>query len=256
MLANYHTHTPRCQHATGSEKEYIETAIQKGFQTLGFSDHVPMPYPAGLRSGIRMDMKELDNYVDTLTALRKEYQKDIRILIGFETEYFPAYFDALMDKLRDYPIDYMIMGQHFLLDEFDGPYFGALTSDPDCLTCYVDQVIEGLSKGVFSYLAHPDLVPFRGDPDFYQKEMLRLIHFCNKHDIPLEINMLGFFGGRNYPCSEFFSLAAKEGSSFIIGCDAHNPGQIIQPEESPEFLDFLEQNHIRYSQELTLRPVK
>ena len=27
MIANYHTHTPRCNHATGSEREFIEKAI-------------------------------------------------------------------------------------------------------------------------------------------------------------------------------------------------------------------------------------
>ena len=41
MYANYHTHTVRCNHARGSEREYIETAIARGMQVLGFSDHVP-----------------------------------------------------------------------------------------------------------------------------------------------------------------------------------------------------------------------
>ena len=44
MRMNLHTHTPRCHHATGSEREYIERAIAAGLQTLGFSDHAPMPF--------------------------------------------------------------------------------------------------------------------------------------------------------------------------------------------------------------------
>ena len=47
ILANYHTHTTRCNHAMGTEREYIETAISEGFEILGFSDHTPQPYPAG-----------------------------------------------------------------------------------------------------------------------------------------------------------------------------------------------------------------
>ncbi len=35
MIANYHTHTPRCHHAGGSEREYIENAIKAGFCELG-----------------------------------------------------------------------------------------------------------------------------------------------------------------------------------------------------------------------------
>ena len=27
MIANYHTHTARCGHAHGAEREYVETAI-------------------------------------------------------------------------------------------------------------------------------------------------------------------------------------------------------------------------------------
>ena len=39
--ANYHTHTTRCKHANGTEREYIEKAIEAGYQVLGFSDHSP-----------------------------------------------------------------------------------------------------------------------------------------------------------------------------------------------------------------------
>ena len=43
LKANYHTHTYRCRHAYGSEREYIEAAIRMGIAELGFSDHVPCP---------------------------------------------------------------------------------------------------------------------------------------------------------------------------------------------------------------------
>ena len=44
LTANYHTHTYRCQHAGGTEREYIEKAIEVGIKKLGFSDHVPCPF--------------------------------------------------------------------------------------------------------------------------------------------------------------------------------------------------------------------
>lgn len=43
MIANYHTHTWRCNHAVGTEREYVERAIEGGLKILGFSDHTPMP---------------------------------------------------------------------------------------------------------------------------------------------------------------------------------------------------------------------
>ena len=73
MFANYHTHTARCHHATGEDKAYVEAAIQNGFQVLGFSDHCPWIFSDGYVSPIRMTPDELDGYVTSLTALKKEY---------------------------------------------------------------------------------------------------------------------------------------------------------------------------------------
>ena len=53
LKANYHAHTVRCQHAYGTEREYIEAAIEMGMKEFGFSDHVPCPFKDGYVSGIR-----------------------------------------------------------------------------------------------------------------------------------------------------------------------------------------------------------
>ena len=50
MIANYHTHTARCGHAVGEDREYAEMALARGLKTLGFSDHVPMPFADGHES--------------------------------------------------------------------------------------------------------------------------------------------------------------------------------------------------------------
>ena len=54
MIANYHTHTARCHHASGTEEEYIQAAIESGLRVLGFSDHTPYPFPEGYYSKMRM----------------------------------------------------------------------------------------------------------------------------------------------------------------------------------------------------------
>ena len=58
MRFNYHTHTTRCQHAKGTEREYVEAAIRGGYKILGFSDHTPYPFDNGYESRIRMKMEE------------------------------------------------------------------------------------------------------------------------------------------------------------------------------------------------------
>ena len=61
-----------------------------------------------------MDMSELEDYTDTLVKLRDEYKDDIRILIGYEVEYTRKYFEPLIRELKKYPLDYIILGQHFV----------------------------------------------------------------------------------------------------------------------------------------------
>ena len=246
MKANYHTHTVRCHHAEGSEREYIENAIKIGFETLGFSDHTPWPYPDGFRSRVRMGMDEIEEYVGTLLNLREEYKDRINILIGFEAEYSPKYLDGLMNALRSYPIDYLIMGPHFVPDEIEGFYTGAATNSIEKLVAYADSVVEGMKTGLFSYVAHPDLINFTGDEGIYKKQMSRIIETAVDMNIPLEVNMYGFVDGRHYPSDRFFKFAREFDPKFVIGCDAHKPGMIRQPESMPDFVDFLKRNRIEY----------
>lgn len=230
MLHSYHNHTYRCNHASGSEREFIEKAIAEGIKTLGFSDHAPMPFEDGYYSYFRMKLNETEGYIKTLEALRDEYKSDIKIHIGFEAEYYPDVFPRMIEFLSDYPYEYLLLGQHALGNEQNDHYCSRKTTDKAHLTRYVDQVIEGLSTGNFLYIAHPDILNFVGDDDFYRAEMNRLCKFAKEKNIPLEINVLGMREGRNYPNVEFWRLAAEQGCLAILGQDAHNTPDVIAPE--------------------------
>ncbi len=256
MIANYHTHTIRCNHASGTEREYIENAIENGFQILGFSDHVPQPYPDDYYSHIRMRMDEVEDYTDTLVKLRDEYKNEIQILIGYEVEYTRKYFSKLLEHIKQYPLDYIIQGQHFSPDEIEGFYAGALTSEEEKLASYVDIAIEGMETGCFSYLAHPDLINYDGPDNIFKKHMKKIVEASIRLNIPLEVNMLGFNINRNYPCNRFFSMASEMGAKFVIGCDAHNPLDVRQPEDFPALMDFLKLHKIEYGDnKIELKPL-
>lgn len=93
-----------------------------------------------------MRADQVEEYVDSMQRLRTEYRNNIRILIGFETEHMPDLIEAQDELLAPYPIDYMILGQHFLKQERDGVYTGAPTTDETTLQNYVDTVIAGLES--------------------------------------------------------------------------------------------------------------
>ena len=227
MFANYHTHTTRCQHADGEDRAYIEAAIEAGYKVIGISDHCPWVFPDNYVSHIRMTPTQIDGYVDSFQRLREEYKKDIQILIGFESEYIPALMDAQEELLASYPIDYQILGQHFLDREDESLYAGRATTNEYMISHYVDLCLEGMRTGKYQYLAHPDLIHYVGSNSVYEKHMRRLCEGIRHMNGILEVNVLGIAGNRNYPNERFWRIAKETGNKVIIGVDAHSPEQLL-----------------------------
>ena len=219
MIANYHTHTFRCCHASGTEREYVETAIANGLKILGFADHAPYTPPDPVRR-MRMLHSQVDDYFKVLGDLKKEYAKDIEIHIGFEAEYFPEEYAEFREFIMQYPTEYLILGQHFTPNEH-GEYTGHPFDDYGFLTQYADSCIEAIETGDYTYVAHPDIINFKGEDSLYREQMLRILDAAKKADIPVEFNLLGFEDNRQYPCRRFFDLVRENGNTVIMGCDAH-----------------------------------
>ncbi len=226
LIENYHTHTFRCNHASGTEREYVEKAISEGLEVMGFADHVPYLNMKCGYSGFRMKPEQTKDYVDTINALKKEYEGKIKILLGYEAEYYPDIFPEMIKHLESFGYDYLILGQHFVGDSEETFYSGIPNTDEKVLEAYVNQVLEGMSTGKYLYLAHPDVIRFTGDEKIYRKHITRLCEGMKEMGYPLEINMLGLDDGRYYPSEQFFRIAGEVGNKVLIGCDAHRPGLV------------------------------
>jgi len=202
---------------------------------MGFADHSPMPVPRGVDVAdcpkfwdVRMSLEETEDYVNTLLALREEYKNEISIPIGFEVEYFPEVFEDYISFISQYPIDYIILGQHFesVKDTF---WFGKEDRPEQALIKYVDLTCEAIKTGKFTYIAHPDLCNFSGRAEVYEREMTRLINCANSYKLPLEINFCGMQNERHYPYAPFWQLASEIGCDVVFGIDAHDPAHVINP---------------------------
>ena len=256
MIANYHTHTPRCNHAVGSEEEYIRCALQAGLKTLGFSDHTPYTFPKGYYSSFRMKPEELPGYVDKVLTLRKAYAGQIEISLGLEVEYYPKFFPELVGLLKDHGIEYLLLGQHFVGNETEG--WGSIgpTADKDHYTLYCNQTIEAMQTGLFTYFAHPDLVNFVGDEKFYRAESRRLCRAARECGIPLEINLLGIREGRHYPNPTFWECAAEENCPVILGVDAHQPHNFQHTASEEQMLAMIQRLGLKKLDTMDLRILK
>ena len=191
MRTNYHTHTTRCLHATGSDEEFVLSAIKGGYQELGFSDHTPWKYHTNYISDIRMTPEELPDYVESLRSLQEKYKDRISLKIGLECEYFPDYLHWLKEVIREFKLDYIIFGNHHFHTDEKFPYFGRNTKTVDMLELYEESAIEGMESGLFAYFAHPDLF-MRSYPEFDRHCKLISRHICRtaaRLNLPLEYNI-------------------------------------------------------------------
>ena len=256
LYANYHTHTFRCKHAQGEDREYVEAAIKGGFKVLGFSDHCPWFFDDGHVSGTRMLPKELDGYIASIDNLKKEYKSDITIYVGLEAEYIPELMEKQNKLLQDYTLDYMIIGQHFIQREPYSAYTGFPTEEESNLKTYVDLIIEGMETGRYLYVAHPDLLNFSGSSEIYEKHMLRLCQYLKSKDVPVEINFLGFHGQRHYPSDRFLQIAKKVGNTAIIGVDAHNPDSLLCQMDIEACQRYAENHGLKLLEELPIKGVR
>lgn len=234
MIANLHTHTPRCCHANGTEEEYVRCALDAGLQTLGFSDHTPYPFPKGYYSTFRMLPEELPGYVAAVEEVRRRYAGQIQIHLGVEAEYYPHYFRDMVAMVKDQGIEYMLLGQHMLFNEVEGVGTGTPTADQTLLKQYCNQAIEAIYTGMFTYFAHPDIMNYVGDAAVYRQEMGRLCRAARECGLPLEINLLGLHLRRQYPNAEFWKVAAEERCKVVLGVDAHRPEALLDPEPERE----------------------
>ena len=223
MDYNYHAHTFRCHHATGTPEEYILRAIENGIKYMGFSDHAPFVFPDGYQSFYRVSAQEANNYFSELYTLRDKYQDKIDIKIGFEMEYYPKYFSDMLKTALDFGAEYLILGHHCLFNERPEGFWSTHQTDNSALLReYVSNVSKAIKTGVFAYVAHPDIFNFTGDLSTYADEMRKLCVTSRQENVPLEINCLGLRDNRHYPRDAFWKIAGEEKSPVTIGFDSHD----------------------------------
>lgn len=231
MFPDYHIHTRRCGHATGTAVEYVEAAKAAGLTEIGFSEHLPMPGRDD--RSLTMPADELPVYVDEVLNLREEYP-EIFIKLGIEADYFPGYEERLAETLSAYPFDYVLGSVHFIgdwgfddsrnLEKWRRQDSGAV------FDAYYELVAKAVGTGLFDVLAHPDLVKKFGFlPSEDQSANYRTIaRALAQHGTAVEISSAGLRKpiGEIYPSAPFLRELAAAGVRFTFGSDAHRPREV------------------------------
>ena len=223
----FHVHTYRCGHAENvDDEEYIKKAMSIGATGIWFTDHAPFP---GDPFGNRMKYAELDEYIETLSFLKRKYSTKLNIHIGLEIEYFPTYdkkgyYKELFDRKE---IEIMMLGQH--MAETDSEHYtfewDAKRRISEEYVALGNAQIQGLNSGYFNVIAHPDRIFKR--QKCWSEKMAKLsektINTARQTNTPLEINESSKQQPYHY-WQEFWAMT--DGVQHIHGLDAHSLKEI------------------------------
>jgi histidinol-phosphatase (PHP family) len=217
----FHVHTYRCGHAENiPDEKYIREAIKIGAEKIYFADHAPFP---GDPFGNRMKYNELNEYICTLSDLREKYKSQIEVVIGLEIEYLKA-FEQYYTNLKE-QFDFLLLGQH-IYELAPGSYhFMKNISGYEKSIGILENIINGLSTGYFTYLAHPDRYFIEYDiwNEEYARKTNRIKEICLKNHIFIEYNLKS---AEKCECSKIFWKNMSDYPNIIVGCDAHRLADI------------------------------
>jgi histidinol-phosphatase (PHP family) len=234
MLADYHTHTPLCRHATGTPEAFVAAALTAGLTEYGISDHAP----AALEpfDDWRMLRRELPSYLHWIQRARAAAPASLSVRAGLECDWL-AGCEPWIEELRAMaPWDYLIGAVHYLGNwDFDNPkWLGrwATTDVEDAWTHYWKTYTRMAQSGLFDILAHPDLVKkfcFRPAGDL-RRFYVPAIEAIAQSGATIELNTAGWHKpcAEPYPAPLFLKLACQAGIPLVISSDAHAPEEIAR----------------------------
>ena len=233
-LMDLHTHTARCQHATGTLEEYVERAQALGIRHFGFSDHSHwMLHARDQRYAMRAD--EQDDYVADVHRLQERYNRDgdapFRIRLGMEMDFIPSRLDVARDTARRYEWDYLIGSIHNIgFEKLQEPEMYDFWHIEDVCEIYFHFVGMMVRERFCNIVGHLDLPKKMGRMP--AGGMLRyiepLIPDLLANDIAVEINTSGLDNPAQafMPGWDVVEALASRGVPLTLGADAHAPHQV------------------------------
>ncbi|MDX8384217.1 MAG: histidinol-phosphatase HisJ family protein [Ghiorsea sp.] len=235
VVPDYHMHTPRCNHATGTIREYALAACEAGLREIGMSDHSPMPN--GFDKAWRMDESELASFIAELEAAKAEFAGQLSIKSALEVDFYPGAEPYIEYLAQQYDWDYLMGSVHFIADwGFDNPdeiekWQG---KNMDQVYCdYFALVGESAATGLFDIIGHPDLIKkfgFRPDSpsDLLWEAEEKMLQAVKHADVSLEISSAGLRKPAKeiYPKQSIVQRAASLDIPFAYGSDAHAPEEV------------------------------
>ncbi|MEJ0089759.1 MAG: histidinol-phosphatase HisJ family protein [Limisphaerales bacterium] len=232
LPADYHMHTPLCQHATGEPVDYARQAVAMGLTEIGFSDHSPMPRDDF--DNWRMRADQLDEYVAKVRLAQKTFPQ-LTIRLALEVDFLPGQEDWIGQLAARHPWDYFIGSVHYVSEswDIDNPAKLSEWKKRDAFevwSTYFERLALAAESKLFDIIGHTDLPkkfgirPAQDCTPLYEK----FLNAAAKAGCAIELNTAGLRKDCReiYPSRALLQLAFQKGVPITFGSDAHAPGEV------------------------------
>lgn len=229
IKSNLHTHT-KYSDGENTVEENILKAIDKGFVSLGFSDHSYTDFDATYC----MKCENEESYRNEVFSLRDKYRNNIEVYCGLELDGYSerpetGKYDYIIGSCHYlkldggfYSVDHSIEGHKMLLDEFFA------TDSQDFARAYFETMSERTRINKPDVIGHFDLVSKYGfmkeDSPEYINVLLESLISCLEVTPFIEINNGSFSRGIRgvpYPAPYVLPEIRNHGGKILISSDSH-----------------------------------
>lgn len=246
IKTNYHTHAIFCDGSDEPEK-YVIQAINKGFISLGFSAHAPLPF----ETGWNLKKENATAYCEEIIRLKNKYREEIDILLSMEIDFIPDVSESFKNLKELYQLDYVLGAVHLVRSPVDGNiwFIDGPTINFDnglnqifnndvhfAVETYFNQLNLMLDTQEFDIVAHFDKIKMNNKDRFfketdvwYQKLIRKTLENINSKGIITEVNTRGIYTKKFsdlYPGLSVLSQMAEMKLPITVSADAHKPSDV------------------------------
>jgi len=241
---NYHTHSTYCD-GKNTPEQMVQSALQRGFNALGFSSHSMYPFS----SDWHLQSREHSAYSKEIHRLKLEFKDNLEILLGFEADFIEGVCAPKMSRFAEFNPDFLIGAVHYVpgkkgfieadgsnQDVLDGikKYFDGDAKKAVQEYFYLERQM--LKTCDFTIIAHCDLIRKQNGPkvdaplfdensDWYRKEISLLADEIARAGVVAEVNTGGMSRGymaNPFPYGELLSLLIEKKVPLTLSSDSHS----------------------------------
>ncbi|WRS28082.1 histidinol-phosphatase [Oscillospiraceae bacterium MB08-C2-2] len=238
FLSNLHTHTFYSD-GTSTPEQYIEAALEKGFVSLGFSEHAYSPYD--IDSCIPLD--KVEPYKEHVQRLREQYAGKLEIYTGIESDWLnpasPDEYDFIIGSVHC-----LKLGEKFVpVDARPAILEAFLANSEESFTWqtlveqYYRQVADMVKATKPTIVGHLDLITkfnegnryFDVNSGWYQELAAWVVEEIAKTDCIVEVNTGAISRGYTtvpYPSDFLLGRLRDKSIPLTVSSDAHSAAHL------------------------------